>query len=338
MFNKVYLSRAQTKSMASEYPIGDPTGGAAYGEFNDPVTAVVAAVGDAIGGAAIADAVGGAAATAATDTGLATLGSSVLPAATAFGTGAGTLATDAALAAGSTGLGAAGTAAATGGLTAAEMAAGSTAPAGFAGANTMSTADALSTLGNAGVTTGGAAVPSTLSDLVSGAKTAGQVIGGLGQIAGGVRAMGGTGVSPQQADPFAQYRSTYAAQLANLLQSPQTVTTTPGYQFNLAQGLQAMQAQQAAQGRLVSGGGLIQAQQFGQNLASQSYQQQLANLASLSGATQAPATGAQAQAGIATQNIGGQLGGLQSIFGGVGQVANPLATLYANYNTATPTA
>lgn len=41
--DKVYLSRAQTRAMSSEMPIGDPTGGAAYGERNDPVTATIAA-------------------------------------------------------------------------------------------------------------------------------------------------------------------------------------------------------------------------------------------------------------------------------------------------------
>lgn len=40
--NKIYLSRAQSRAWASEYPIGDPTGGAAYGERRDPVTAAVA--------------------------------------------------------------------------------------------------------------------------------------------------------------------------------------------------------------------------------------------------------------------------------------------------------
>jgi hypothetical protein len=42
MYKKIYLSRAQTRAMSAEYPIGDPFGGAAYGEYNDPVTAVVA--------------------------------------------------------------------------------------------------------------------------------------------------------------------------------------------------------------------------------------------------------------------------------------------------------
>lgn len=44
MFEKVYMSRAQTRAMSAEMPIGDPTGGAAYGERNDPATAAVAAV------------------------------------------------------------------------------------------------------------------------------------------------------------------------------------------------------------------------------------------------------------------------------------------------------
>jgi hypothetical protein len=41
--SKYYFSRAQTRAWSSEYPIGDPTGGAAYGEKNDPATAVAGA-------------------------------------------------------------------------------------------------------------------------------------------------------------------------------------------------------------------------------------------------------------------------------------------------------
>ncbi len=51
MFNKLYLSRSQSKSMSSEYPIGDPTGGAAYGEFNDPVSIATSVAGSVISGA-----------------------------------------------------------------------------------------------------------------------------------------------------------------------------------------------------------------------------------------------------------------------------------------------
>lgn len=38
---KIYLSRKQSRIAALDMPVGDPTGGAAYGEFNDPVTAMV---------------------------------------------------------------------------------------------------------------------------------------------------------------------------------------------------------------------------------------------------------------------------------------------------------
>jgi len=41
MIKKNYLSRAQTRTMAFEHPIGDPTGGPAYGEKNDPITAIL---------------------------------------------------------------------------------------------------------------------------------------------------------------------------------------------------------------------------------------------------------------------------------------------------------
>jgi hypothetical protein len=60
MFSKIYLNRQQTKFMSSEYPIGDPTGGAAYGEFNDPVSAIIGAggaiIGSSIGASAAEDA------------------------------------------------------------------------------------------------------------------------------------------------------------------------------------------------------------------------------------------------------------------------------------------
>ena len=41
MIKKFYLTRTQTRAMAADHPIGDPTGGAAYGEKNDPVTAII---------------------------------------------------------------------------------------------------------------------------------------------------------------------------------------------------------------------------------------------------------------------------------------------------------
>jgi hypothetical protein len=177
----------------------------------------------------------------------------------------------------------------------------------------------------------------TLGQLAGYAKTGAQLIGGIGQLGKAGTLLGGGGqTKPGVADPYAQYRSQAASQLQNLLANPNTITSTPGYQFNLQQGLQAQQAQQAAQGRLVSGGGLLQAQQFGQQYATSNLQQQQNLLATLSGANQAPAGAAQAQQGINFGQFGAGALGLQQLAGGAANVLNPLATLYAQYNNPSP--
>ena len=177
----------------------------------------------------------------------------------------------------------------------------------------------------------------TLGQLAGYAKTGAQLIGGIGQLGQAASLLGGGGqTKPGVADPYAAYRPQAAAQLQNLLSDPSTITSTPGYQFNLQQGLQAQQAQQAAQGRLVSGGALLQAQQFGQQYATSSLQQQQNLLATLSGANQAPAGAAQAQQGINFGQVGAGALGLQQLAGGAANVLNPLATLYAQYNNPSP--
>jgi len=182
-------------------------------------------------------------------------------------------------------------------------------------------------------------VGTTLGDLAGYAKTGAQLIGGIGQLGQAARLLGGTGqTKPGVADPYAAYRPQAASQLQNLLSNPSTITTTPGYQFNLAQGLQAQQAQQAAQGRLVSGGGLLQAQQFGQQYATSQLQQQQNLLATLSGANQAPAGAAQAQQGINFGQSGATALALQGLGSGASNVINPLQTLYAQYNNPSPSA
>jgi len=44
-FEKTYLSRAMTRAMSLDHPIGDPTGGPAYAERRDPVSAIIAVAG-----------------------------------------------------------------------------------------------------------------------------------------------------------------------------------------------------------------------------------------------------------------------------------------------------
>jgi hypothetical protein len=55
---KIYLSRATTRAMMAEYPIGDPTGGPAYGEKRDPISAAFSVYSMYSAGVAIAGEVG----------------------------------------------------------------------------------------------------------------------------------------------------------------------------------------------------------------------------------------------------------------------------------------
>jgi hypothetical protein len=49
MFNKIYLSRAQSRAYSYEFGVGDPTGGPAYGERRDPVSAAISVAGNLFG-------------------------------------------------------------------------------------------------------------------------------------------------------------------------------------------------------------------------------------------------------------------------------------------------
>ena len=50
MLTKIYASRALTRTMGMHDPIGDPFGGVAFGEKNDPITAAVVVGGSVVGG------------------------------------------------------------------------------------------------------------------------------------------------------------------------------------------------------------------------------------------------------------------------------------------------
>lgn len=53
-FQKTYLSRAQSRAFCMDNPVGDPFGGPAYGEKNEPVSAIAAVVAIAVGTAEVA--------------------------------------------------------------------------------------------------------------------------------------------------------------------------------------------------------------------------------------------------------------------------------------------
>ena len=116
-----------------------------------------------------------------------------------------------------------------------------------------------------------------------------------------------------QSNPFGSSRPTYVNQLNALMANPSSVTSTPGYQFQLGQGVQAIDRSALAPGGTGAGGAELAAlDTFGQGLASSFYQTDLNNLMQLSGANFPPANPAQALAGV-----GGAQGSLGSSISGV---------------------
>lgn len=77
----------------------------------------------------------------------------------------------------------------------------------------------------------------------------------------------------------------FEKQLAKLIQDPSSVTTSPGYQFGLSQGLQGVERQYGAMGLNKSGGAGSALFNYGQNYAMNSWMQQIQMLAGLSGIT-----------------------------------------------------
>jgi len=146
---------------------------------------------------------------------------------------------------------------------------------------------------------------------------------GIAGIVSGLTSTNGL-MSPQQAqamaDPFASSRQQYITQLNALMANPALTTSTPGYQFNLQQGLAGIEAKQAKSGISRTGAGDIGVQQFGQQAAMSSFDQQVANLSKLSGAGQSPSAGAQAALTAQEQMVKQRNAGMQAIGQGIGAI------------------
>ena len=91
---------------------------------------------------------------------------------------------------------------------------------------------------------------------------------------------------------------------------------TPGYQFRFNQGLKALDRSAAAKGNLMSGQTLAAAQEFGQNMASQEYQNQINRL--------------QQTAGMSAPSVGQQAGLLAGMGQTLGQTGQQLGTTAGN--------
>ncbi len=142
----------------------------------------------------------------------------------------------------------------------------------------------------------------------------------------------------QQSNPFGGYRPQYGQMLLNLIQNPSSVTSQPGYQFMMNQGIQAIDRSAAGPNGsgLGSGGEMTDLEQYGQGLADQFYQQQVGTLAQLAGANINPANPAQAFSAeqSAAQGTGSSI---QTALNGIstaGKAYSDLSSLFSSFSSA----
>ena len=108
-----------------------------------------------------------------------------------------------------------------------------------------------------------------------GYEDASGILGKLGQQAG---------TASQLADPFQQYRSSYAKQLNDTMQGTRSIQTDPGYQFQYNEGQRAVERAANARGMGTSGNMMAALQQRGQDVANQQYGTIIDRLTNLAGA------------------------------------------------------
>ena len=131
-------------------------------------------------------------------------------------------------------------------------------------------------------------------------------------------------------DPFANYRTMYAGKLNDLVNNPSSIKSAPFYQFGFNQGEQALTRSQQATGKGGSGAQAIELENYGQNFASNAYQNLFANYSALSGATQG-VSNVTSQNQLNSQN---QQAGWGAIAQGVGSLANIYNSYQSNpYNS-----
>lgn len=153
--------------------------------------------------------------------------------------------------------------------------------------------------------------PGTAAIASVAAPIAGSLIGGASsRQAASMQADAAQRAQDQQAAQYAQSRADLqpwvqtGAQANNKLASlmgldgsdpTQQLQNSPGYQFRYDQGMAGVQNSAAARGGLLSGGTLKAIQKYGQDFASNEYQNQFNRLNSMSGTGQSSAAGQAAQ-------------------------------------------
>lgn len=155
---------------------------------------------------------------------------------------------------------------------------------------------------------------------------------------------GSTSQAAGMADPFAGQRGQYQGMLQNLMTNPNYLSTTPGYQWQFNQGLEAVNRTEAAKGMLGSGNRLQELMQYGQGMAQQDYNNQFVRLAQLAGANVgSPGTAGSLQQGYNNMmaqgagQIAGSLGNaIGSMFTTNTQSSSPSYDYFAPSNYSAP--
>lgn len=164
-------------------------------------------------------------------------------------------------------------------------------------------------LGVIGAVAGGAIAAGTGASIATGIALGGLAGGALatatGGLGGGPSAGSVSGTQNFEQQTIFGEQQGFEQQLQKLISDPSSVTKTPGYQFNFGQGEEALFRGMNAQGYGGSGnlgGALVK---YGQDYATNTYNQQVAILSQLAGIT-APSSPAQlggnALAGQQNQN------------------------------------
>ena len=158
---------------------------------------------------------------------------------------------------------------------------------------------------------------------VAGAATSAVV----GSALGGGSGNSGAQQASSQADPFASQRPQYQSMLANLINNPSSVTSTPGYQYQMQQALLGVEGSAAANGMLNSGNVLSALTTQAGNQASTQYYNQAELLAQLAGAN----IGSPGTAGQITQQQNAlNQQGISTLAGGIGNTVQQGVSSYFN--------
>jgi hypothetical protein len=166
-------------------------------------------------------------------------------------------------------------------------------------------------------------VASTLGLTPSDIAGLGGILSGVSQLSNAKDASNLSNAALNPEDPLKASRAGYADQLQKLMADPSSITSNPGYQFQYNQGLEGLRRTMAAGGYGGSGNEAIAAEKYGQDYASNAYQQQVQTLSTLAGYGFAPQTANYGAAVSATnsanqtqQNAYGQIGaGLSNLVG-----------------------